>query len=153
MADARCAAVNDGAACKHMVRGHKGWLKQTYKHVRGSITELEENPSSANRTALREAVTAMETKMLDIEPGYSRLMAIDAENVATYDKEIEEIGDTVNVILAEVRRVFHTTEPQQQAAQDAAPEARPGTLLNREHLRPDTLTCDSNPAELATWIE
>ena len=153
MADARWAAVNDAAACKHMVRGHKGWLTQTYKRVRGSITELEENPSSANRTALREAVTAMETKMLDIEAGYSRLMAIDAENVATYDKEIEEIGDTINVILAEVRRVFHTTEPQQQVAQDAAPEARPGTLLNREHLRPDTLTRDSNPAELATWIE
>ena len=68
----------------------------------------------------------METKMLDIEAGYSRLMAIDPENVATYDKEIEEVGETANVILAEVRQVFHTTEPQQQAAQEAVPEARPG---------------------------
>ena len=89
MADARWVTVNDAAACKHMVRGHKGWLTQTQKRVQASINELGANPSSANRSALREAVVAMETKMLDIEAGYYRLMAIDPENVATYDKEIE----------------------------------------------------------------
>ena len=64
------------------------------------------------------------------------------ENVATYDKEIEELGQTANVILAEVRQVFHDTKPRQQAAQDA-PEACPGTLLNREHFKPESLTRDS----------
>ena len=152
MADAKWAAVNDAAACKHMVRGHKGWLTQTQKRVRDAINELGANPSTANRTGLREAVSAMETKMLDIEAGYTRLMAIDPEQVATYDKEIEELGKAANVILAEVRQVFHVTEPAQQAPQDA-PEARPGTLLNREHLKPDILTRDCNPAELATWLE
>ena len=154
MADAKWATVNDAAACKHMVRGHKGWLTQTQKCVQASINELGANPSSANRSALREAVVAMETKMLDIEAGYSRLMAIDPENVATYDKEIEEVGEAANVILAEVRQVFHITEPHQQPAQDAVPEARPGTLLNREHLRPDSLTRDSNPAiSVVAWIK
>ena len=94
----------------------------------------------------------METKMLGIEAGYTRLMAIDPEQVATYDKEIEELGKAAIVILVEVSQVFHVTEPAQQAPQDA-PEARPGTLLNREHLKPDILTRDCNPAELATWLE
>ena len=110
MADAKWAAVNDAAACKHMVRGHKGWLTQTQKHVQEAINELGANPSTANRTGLREAVSAMETKMLDIEAGYTRLMAINPEQVATYDKEIKELGKAANIILAEFRHVFHTTE-------------------------------------------
>ena len=152
MANAKWGAVNDVAACKHMVCGHKGWLTQTQKRVQEAINELGANPSMANRTGLKEAVSAMETKMLDIEAGYTRLMDIDPEQVATYDKEIEELGKAANIILAEVRQVFHVTEPRQQAPQDA-PEVRPGTLLNRDHLKPESLTRDSNPAELATWIE
>ena len=56
--------------------------------------------------------------------------------------QIDEIGENLITVLAEVRQAFHDKEPHQHDAPDAQPEAWSGELLKREDLRPEPLTRD-----------
>ena len=103
MADTKWAHINKVPACKHMIRGHKGWLTQIKSRVRGSIRDLNENNFSGNKKALKEVVQEMELKIKEIEAGYTCLMTIDQADVEKYDDEISDLGKGINVILKEVR--------------------------------------------------
>ena len=112
MADPKWAHVTNIPACKHMIRGHKGWLTQLKSRVRDSIRDLDENNSGSNKQALKDAVYEMELKLKEIKAGYTRLMTIDQEDIERYDVEISDLGKGINIILKEVRESLHPAEPK-----------------------------------------
>ena len=52
MTDPKWAHIVNVPACKHMIRGHKGWLTQLKSRVRDSIKDLDEGGRNIRRQFL-----------------------------------------------------------------------------------------------------
>ena len=148
--DAAWLLVTEIPQCVNMVRGHKGWFTKREAGVTAAVASLTNNPCDVNIKAATVALTTLETKLADLEAGYSRLLALDPARAEQWDNEIDELGDRMNEAATLTRDAI--ADATRQAAAPPAQAPQPGAGIKiKDSLRPDTLSREFNPVMLHGW--